>query len=90
MNEQEAVNSAVLDAVELGVDAALEAMIAVARTSMIQQLAQQPKGDRRHEPFLGFVQALVSNRQTFVQQILVKFIADHGLQPPSGSSPDQG
>lgn len=56
-----------IDDVEVGIDAALSAVISVAQTTMAQVSVRGENAG----PFVGFIQAIVANREAFKQQITV-------------------
>ncbi len=60
-----------IDDVETGIDAALGAVIAVAQTTMAQTASRNQDAGA----FVGFLQAIVANREGFKQQILTLTIA---------------
>ena len=61
---------AILDILEYGADSAISAVIAVAQTSMAQ--AAVKRQDTSAALFVGFLQALVENREAFRTQIVTK------------------
>lgn len=67
-------NAFSIDSAEAGVLAALNAVISVAQTSMAQAAV---KGDAvSASMFVGFLQAVVGNKEAFANQILTKLIAE--------------
>lgn len=76
-------NAFSIDSAEAGVLAALNAVIAVAQTAMIQAAV---KNDGSAPIFVGFLQAVVGNKERFAHDILEKLIDD--LQAASTTGKD--
>lgn len=60
-----------IDHIEDGINAALSAVIAVAQTTMVQVAARNQDAGA----FVGFIQAIVENREAFKDQILALAVA---------------
>lgn len=67
-------NAFSIDSAEAGILSALNAVISVAQTGMAQAAVR--KEDASCAIFVGFLQAIVGNKEMFARQILEKLMAE--------------